>query len=174
MKDNLILLVIKTQLHDRNALNMLLSEIEIPLFSFINRIIKDSDSSKDILQDTLVIICKKIKWLNNPEAFKSWTYSIAYRESLKFLKRKKVHLDLDHYYDFLEINNDFETTCLPEINTEILPQIIEKLSPASKLVIELHYYEGLKLQQVAEILDISVGTVKSRLNYGLLKLRESI
>jgi RNA polymerase sigma-70 factor (ECF subfamily) len=171
MKDNLILLVIKTQLQDRDALDALLSEIESPLYSFINRIIKDPDSSKDVLQNTLVIICKKIKWLNNPAAFKSWTYSIAFRESLKFLKREKIHLDINQYYDFQEINNDLETNCLPNVNTEILPQIIDKLSPASKLVIEMHFYEGLKLQEVADILDISIGTVKSRLNYGLLKLR---
>lgn len=171
MKEDLILLVIKTQLYDRDALNMLLSEIEDPLYSFINRIIKDPDSSKDILQDTLLKIYNKIKWLNNPAAFKSWAYSIAYRESLRFLKQKKIHLDINQYYDLQEINNDLEVTCLPNDNIEILPQIIDKISPASKLVIEMHFYEGLKLQQVADILDISIGTVKSRLNYGLQKLR---
>jgi RNA polymerase sigma-70 factor (ECF subfamily) len=57
---------------------------------------------------------------------------------------------------------------------ESLPDAIAKLSPASQIVLRMHYLEGLTYVEIAEALEISVGTVKSRVAYGLSGLRKTV
>lgn len=61
----------------------------------------------------------------------------------------------------------------PEFSDELM-ELIETLSPASRAVLMLHYKQEVPLEEVAAILEISIGTVKSRLAYGLSCLRKSI
>ena len=53
-----------------------------------------------------------------------------------------------------------------------VPELLEKISPASRAVLLLHYVQELSIEEVAAILDIGVGTAKSRLGYGLASLRK--
>jgi len=53
-----------------------------------------------------------------------------------------------------------------------LGDFVSRLSPASQAVVVLHYYEELPLDEIADVLEIPLGTVKSRLSYGLKQLRE--
>jgi RNA polymerase sigma-70 factor (ECF subfamily) len=55
---------------------------------------------------------------------------------------------------------------------EFLPELVSNLSPACRAVLVLHYFEEMPLNEVADVLGIAVGTVKSRLAYGLARLRE--
>ena len=55
-----------------------------------------------------------------------------------------------------------------------LPELLEALSPASGVVVRLHYLQGLTYAEIAEVLDLSIGTVKSRLAYGLASLRRTL
>lgn len=171
MKEDLVLLVIKTQLGDKSALNSLLLKIEEPLYGFIRRLVKDEDNTKDILQEVLIIIASKIKWVNEPKAFKAWCYRIAFRETLKYFKHRRIAVSFDLYDDQIEIKEEPDIgEASEQLVTEMLKQV-NMLSASCKLIIEMHYFDGLKLQQIADILDISIGTVKSRLNYGLTQLR---
>lgn len=62
----------------------------------------------------------------------------------------------------------------PELPPDKLTRLLDKLSPASRLVIELHYNQDLPLPEVACVLQIPLGTVKSRLAYGLKQLRKHV
>jgi RNA polymerase sigma-70 factor (ECF subfamily) len=65
----------------------------------------------------------------------------------------------------------------PKYEAELIdkiPDLLSAVSPASRAVLILHYLEELTLSEIAEILDISVGTVKSRLAYGLSLLRRRV
>src|SRR5262249_19816618 len=66
------------------------------------------------------------------------------------------------------------TEAFPEEWIERLPALIASVSPASRAVLILHYREGLSLDEVAAVLDLSPGTVKSRLAYGLRSLRRAV
>ena len=65
---------------------------------------------------------------------------------------------------------EFEPRYEPEL-VAALPAMVDLLSPASRVVLRMHYLEGLTYVEIAEALEISVGTVKSRLAYGLTTLR---
>ena len=125
--------------------------------------------------EVFLIIYRKLRWLENPQLFRAWAYRIASREAFRRLKREKRWAEQIRDEEVLEKISARETAEIyePEL-IEKIPTLISNVSPASRAVLILHYLDEMPLSEVAEILDISLGTVKSRLAYGLTSLREKI
>lgn len=165
--------VLRAQAGDRDALEQLLQAIYPQLLRFVTRIVTDRPAAEDILQDTMLIIARKLRWLDRPEAFRPWAYRIASRTAMKALRRERRR--------FLLIERDADVEAvqappagLPVDLAERLPDLVASVSPSSRIVLSLHFLEGLPLQAVSDILEIPLGTVKSRLAYGLRVLRERV
>lgn len=167
--------VLLAQTGDLDALDEIFKLLQTPVYRYIYGLTNNQDLSEDILQEVFISIYRKIKFLRQPELFRAWAYRIATRETFKQLKREREWFEQIRDEEVLETipepekPEDFE----PELIKK-LPELLEKLSSASRIVISLHYLQELTLQETAEVLGISVGTVKSRLNYGLTSLRESV
>ena len=127
------------------------------------------------MQEVFIVIYRKIRWLENPKLFRAWAYRIASREAFKRIKKEKRWAEQVKDETFLETISDEPANEIyaPEL-IKAIPKLIEQLSPASRAVLILHYLDEMSLSGVAEILDISPGTAKSRLAYGLEKLRQEI
>jgi RNA polymerase sigma-70 factor (ECF subfamily) len=164
--------VLRAQSGDRDALDLLLKEIQEPLYRYIVNMVRESHSAEDILQEVLIRICRKLFWLRKPEIVRSWAYRIASRETFRYLGREQRWAEQERDDRVLQTipsplpGAEFE----PEL-VEQLPQLIAALSPASRAVIALYYLHDMTLGEVAEVLEIPLGTVKSRLAYGLGSLR---
>jgi len=170
-----IFLVLRVQAGDREAFNELLKSVQQRLFRYIYRLTGERALAEDILQEVFIIIYRKIKWLENPKLFSAWTYRIASRVSFQKLKTEKRWSEQIRDEEILKLAPAPATQEIyePELIARI-PDFLAELSPASRAVIVLHYLEEMSLSQVAEILDIAVGTAKSRLAYGLEGLRKII
>ena len=170
-----IFLVLRTQSGDKEAFNELLKSVQQPLFRYIYRLIGEHAAAEDVLQEVFLIIYRKIKWLENPNLFSAWAYRIASRSSFRRLKTDKGWTELIRDEEVLKLAPAAETDEIyePELIAKI-PTLLAEISPASRAVIVLHYLEEMPLSEVAQILDIAVGTAKSRLAYGLESLRKII
>ena len=167
--------VLRAQSGDKTAFDELLKAVQQPLFRYIYRLVGERALAEDILQDVFIIIYRKIRWLENAKLFRAWAYRIASRETFRRLKKEKRWSEQVVDENFLETISvkSAEETYSPELIREI-PKLIEQISPASRAVLILHYLDEMSLSQIAEILDISSGTVKSRLAYGLESLRRKL
>ncbi len=152
---------------DRDVLDGILAALERPLYRYISRLLT-REAAEDALQEVLFRICKKIVWLRDPELLRPWAFRIASRECFRQLRSEKRRgeeiLDLD----------TLETGASESIALEWEPRLldwVDDLPPASRAVIVLHYLEEMSLHEVAAVLEILPGTVKSRLAYGLARLR---
>jgi RNA polymerase sigma-70 factor (ECF subfamily) len=126
-----------------------------------------------VLQDVFVIVIQKIRWLREPNAFLAWVYRIASRQALRAL-RKRRHLADRHETDSLSKAVAAEASMdalAPEMIDQI-PALLEEVSPASRVVLSLHYLHEMTLQEVADVLEIPLGTTKARLAFGLKVLRK--
>jgi RNA polymerase sigma-70 factor (ECF subfamily) len=170
-----IFLILRAQTGDRAAFDELLKSIQAALFQYIFRLVGEHGAAEDIMQEVFLIIYRKLRWLENPQLFRAWAYRIASRETFKRLKRERRWAALVYDEEVLDKIPARETTEIyePEL-IEKLPTLVSNVSPASRAVLILHYLDEMPLSEVAEILDISLGTVKSRLAYGLARLREEI
>jgi RNA polymerase sigma-70 factor (ECF subfamily) len=159
-------LVLRAQSGDREAFDALLGEIGPALLRYATRVTGDVALAEDVVQDALVLIVRKIRWLTDPSLFRPWAYRIASREAFRALKKRR----------FVEPVGEvaFEEPPSDPWQRERLLASLDKLSPASRAVISLHYLEEMPLSEVAAVLDLSIGTVKSRLAYGLVQLRKEL
>ncbi len=131
-----------------------------------------TSSADDVLQEALILVSRQVKWLDAPEAFRPWAYRIASRAAFRQLRKEKRWSEQVRDEAVLEDVPAAEAAVPPEVLPELLKS--EALSPASRAVLALHFQEELSLPEVAAILEIPLGTVKSRLSYGLAALRKKL
>jgi len=164
--------ILRAQSGDCAAMDELLASIQEPIYRYVDVIVRDKHLADDVLQEVLLVVCKKLYWLKEPRAFGAWIYRIASREAFRTLKRHRRHEvsveDVSQY----SAESGHEEEPIEEGMLQRLPVVLARLSPGSRAVLTLHYQCNMTLRQAAEVLDIPVGTAKSRLAYGLAKLRE--
>jgi RNA polymerase sigma-70 factor (ECF subfamily) len=159
-------LVLRAQSGDRESFDELLRGIAPALQRYLVRVTNDSSLADDVLQDVLIAIVRKLTWLTDASLFRAWAYRIASREAFRALRKRNARI----HEPVGEIAID--DVPVDPWQRERLLASLERLSPASRAVITLHYLEEMPLAEVAAVLDLSVGTVKSRLAYGLTQLRK--
>jgi RNA polymerase sigma-70 factor (ECF subfamily) len=161
----------RAQSGDRAALEELLKSVEAPLGRYVSRLVGGGALAEDILQEVFFRIYRKLRWLRDPELFRPWAYRIATREAFRALKRERRWSEQVRDEALLEALPSPDEEPRPSALIERLPQLVARLSPASRAVLLLHYLHELPLEEVADVLGVSAGTVKSRLSYGLAGLR---
>ena len=167
-------LVLRAQAGELEALDALFRRIQDPLFRYVRGMVRDSDLARDILQETLLRIYRKLPWLREPAFFRAWSYRIATHEVFRHTRRKQA---FDTRVDHEVVLDELATAERLEPDAELiagLPALVEEVSPASRAVLVLFYLQELSLDEVAQILGIPIGTVKSRLAYGLAVLRRRV
>ena len=168
-------LVLRAQAGDHEALDALLKRVQMPLFRYIQSLVTETALAEDVLQEVFLRMYRKLHWLREPELFRPWAYRIATNEAFRQLKRQRLWSERMGEEELLA-----QLPALPNHTSFAaewaaqLPQLIAALSPSSRAVIGLYYLHELSLEEVATVLDIPVGTVKSRLAYGLSQLRKQM
>ena len=160
--------MLRAQCGDREALELLLASAQSPLRRYVLGITGHT-LADDVLQETLFVIARKVRWLDDPDVFRAWAFRIASRLAFRTLrKERRWHGD------------DSRLAELPAPETRPPEDLLRKLlatdviSPASRAVLVLHFAEEMSLPDVAAILEVPVGTVKSRLAYGLAAIRKHL
>jgi len=168
-------LVLKAQSGDHTALDQLLKGIQAQLFACIRGITTEDALAEDVLQDVFVTICTKLGHLRDPTAFGAWSLRIATREALRRVTRKRR-------WEGRMVGDEALSTVPADapvwepdpLLRQRLGDALASVSPASRAVLTLHYIAGLSVRGCADVLDIAVGTAKSRLAYGLETLRKEM
>ncbi len=165
-------MILLAQAGDRRALEELLGGIQEALYGYLKRLVGDEALAEDLLQEVFVLVWRKLRWLRDPELFRPWVYRIASREAFRRLKKERAWPR--------QAGEELPEVPAPEEPPEALrrewledlPDHLAAVSPASRAVLLLHYLQGLTLDEVAGVLALPLGTVKSRLAYGLATLRQ--
>lgn len=128
--------------------------------------VKNKEDALDIVQESIYKALTSIGILKNPEAVKSWLFRIVVNTSLDFLRKHKKVLLVDD--EALEYYSSGAEDVYPDMDLE---RTLDELPLKYRSVIVLRYFEDLKIEEVAEILNENVNTVKTRLYQALQILR---
>lgn len=150
---------------------MLLRRIYRPLRSYVGSLASAADVD-DLLQEIALGVVRHLQHLRHPAAFRAWTFRLATRHVFRHLKRTS-RWALRRADSSLALSVAAPEP-VPDTIEPALLSLIEQVSPASRAVLLLHYQQHLSLDETAAVLDIPVGTVKSRLAYGISVLRKRI
>lgn len=141
--------------------------------------INDEQEVQDLIQEVYVAAYRNIESLKNADSLYAWLNTITMRQGASMIRKKKrqVLLSEEKQGMFEEIPDEsveLENAVLTRENAGILKELLEKLSPEQKSAVVAFYYDGLKVEQIAELTGTSTGTVKSRLHLGRKRLQEYI
>ena len=147
--------VLLAQAGDREALDQLLRSIQSPLHAYLLRLCGRPADADEVMQETLLQVYRKLRWLREPRLLRPWVFRIASRLAFKHLRRRRRWPDqLENEEAIHAQTADPADIALDHEQRQLLPQILDGLSPASSAVIHLHHLEGHSLAEVAAILDI--------------------
>ena len=163
-------LILAFRAGDQEAMAVLVKRWHLAFCTKSFWIVKDASLSKDIAQDCWQIIMDKIHTLENPLSFKSWALRIVYTKSfdaLREISKKRLNENefiITQEYNEEGLNDDAKLK-------ETLLKAVKKLPEHQQMVIRLFYTEAYSLNEISKLLNISVGTTKSRLFHAREKLK---
>lgn len=180
-------LLLRSRKGDREAFAALVRRYEREMYGYLKRYLGDGSLAEDVFQNTFLQLYLKSNQYQPGNAVRPWLYTIATHQAIDAMRRNGRHraVSLDEYHEsngedesqrLLEMLVDRETGPLDQAHQqeqrEIVRAGVELLPDFLKQVLILAYYQGLKYKDIADILKIPVGTVKSRLHAALVRLHE--
>lgn len=180
-------LVMKAKSGDYRAFEDLVYAYDRRVFATIYRFTGDPDDAKDLYQDIFIRAFKGLKKFEQKSSFSTWLYRIAVNTCLTYKSNKSSNRygSINKYYEddgesapSEELkSNDASSPESVFMNSEIQGKVreaVEKLSPRLKMVFILKHYEGLKIREIAEMLETKEGTVKKYLFEAVHSLRNEL
>lgn len=167
------LLIVKCKLGDSAAFNELVGRWQGRLWHYAYCVTGSESAAWDIVQETWYGVIKGIRRLDDVSVFPRWIFRIANNKCVDRLRKQRrqeqlnKELSSQNQDEAVERQNDDE-------RSESLLYAIDKLSAESRALLELRYHEGFEISQMAEILSVPEGTVKSRLHRTMEKLKQIV
>ena len=187
-------LVLLARQDDQNAINELYNQTFKKAYFIARTAIKSSDGDyssqiEDILQDAYVKAFSSLDKLEDPEKFQGWLDTIVINRCKDFLKKKKPTLFSDMASEnsddgsILEFEDSRENDRMefkPEETVDygetkrLIAEMLDRMPEDQKMCLLMYYYEEMSVRQIAEAMDCSEGTIKSRLNYARKNLKGQV
>jgi RNA polymerase sigma-70 factor (ECF subfamily) len=176
------LLVQRAQRGENTAFEELVRRYQERIYMVIYNMTSNHEDAADLAQETFIKAYQALKNFKGDSSFYTWIYRIATNKAINFLKQRKnrhlmslndLDLNAEHDPDLMALIS--EKTPRRDINlAELQKKLNEamlKLSDTHRLVVTLHDVQGMPHEEIAQILDCNVGTVRSRLFYARQQLQ---
>lgn len=167
---------------DQAAWDEMYTRTRVEAYFVALKVCGNPQDAEDLVQEAYLTALEKLPQLQEPERFPSWLNMIVANKCRDYLKRKKPALFSDLQREdapALDWADDREES-LPDVRLDhqetiqLVAEMIDNLPEDQKLCLLLYYRDELSVAQIAEALQVSEGTVKSRLNYGRQKVKAKV
>ena len=173
------------QSKDRSLFETLMLRYEREIYSYLRRYVGQAELAEDAFQGTFLQVHLKCYQFDSGRRFRPWLYAIATNQAIDVQRRNKRHrmvsLDQSNGSDREDGIGSWSEKLVGDVadpsaaaafqeNRDWINSAVNALGDPMRQVIHLVYYQGLKYREAAEILEIPVGTVKSRLHAAVQRL----
>jgi RNA polymerase sigma-70 factor (ECF subfamily) len=165
------ILLLRCQIGDRDALAELIDRYSRPLRYFINRLLGSNEMAEDVFQDTWLTVIRRIQSLKEVDAFPTWLYRIARNKVYQRLRKRK---NLSELNENITVPNDDDSDVFSLEDAAELHKCLEKLRPEHKEVLMLRFLGQMSYEGISQVINRSVGTVRSRIHYAKCALRKEM
>jgi len=165
------LLILRCCRGQKEALEELVTSWERRLFYYIHRLVDDEQDAWVILQETWVKVLQNIKKVREPRKLPVWLYSIARNTAISHLRKSYSEKAIFKYDENISNMGDCDSN-LSFDNAEQIHYGLGLISLQHRDVLTLFFLRDLSLEEIAQILHVPVGTVKSRLYYAKQALKD--
>jgi RNA polymerase sigma-70 factor (ECF subfamily) len=156
---------------DRDAYDVLITELVDRLYRIARLILRDYDSAEDAVQEALVRCWRDLPRLRDPDRFDAWLNRILLHAITDEARRRRR---LGASLTVLRIEPAMADSISAIADRDELERVFGRLSVEHRTIVVLHYYLGLSADEAATTIGIPVGTAKSRLHYATEALRAAL
>lgn len=180
--DQEVILLERVREGDTDAFGQLVQKYERAIYSLVSRMVRSKDEVDDLVQEIFLLAWRGIKNFRGEAQFGTWLHTIAVNATLKRLKAlKKVELvsfddpetGVANTLVQTEAPGPYQALCGKEAHAKVR-QALNGLSEKHRMAVILYYFEDMPCEQIAQIMQCSVGTVWSRLHYACKKLKPQL
>jgi RNA polymerase sigma factor (sigma-70 family) len=166
------LLAVRCQLGERVAFDELISRWHEPLWRYLRHLSSSDDVARDLAQDVWIRVFRGIARLRDPAKLRSWLFGVARNVAMDQLRSQYSQMPR------AEVDLDSIAADVPDVNLEeeftTLEQGLESLPIVEREALTLFYLRELSLEEIANLIELPVGTVKSRLFRARQMLRRAL
>ena len=173
-------LILRFQEGDINAYNELVKRYKDRLLNFVLRYFNNVEQAEDVVQDTLIKLYTHASYYKNVAKFSTWIFTIAKNNALTELrknKRKKTNSLWTDDGQVIDINSkeeSLDTKVQNEIAIDQLNKFLDEIPENFRMAVVLRDFQELSYEEISKILEIPIGTIKSRINRGRIQLAEKM
>jgi RNA polymerase sigma-70 factor, ECF subfamily len=179
--------IVSAYLESRNARDFerLVQRYERELYTFLRRFLSDVQQAEDVFQATFLSVHLRVDQFEPGRRFRPWLYAIASNKAIDYMRRNRRHqvasLDAKMSYGDSEdsmVNLLSGSVATPDENAIVnetsarVRAAVQELNAPTQQLIQLAFYQGMKYSDIAEVLQIPLGTVKSRVFTAIRKLNQ--
>lgn len=170
----------KAKQGDQQAKEVLYIETCQHMFFLAKSIVKSDEEAMDIIHDSYICVFQKLDNIKNATGFKSYLRTTVANRCKNYLRKKKPLYLSDMTEDGTELELEDTDGVIPgelvgnEDVIECVRRVVESLPEEQRMCVILRYYDEMSLQEIADTLEVSLGTVKSRLSRASKKMRDEI
>lgn len=171
---------------DRETFAQLVYRYERELFNYLRRYLGNAEMAEDVFQSTFALVHLKCEQFESGRRFRPWLYTIATNQAIDARRRNKRHrtvsLDSPREVEHDEVGQMMnllesgeqspDQNCMDEERKQMVRQTLEQLPDSMYSILQMVYFQGMKYREAAEVLNVPVGTVKSRVHSAISKLSE--
>lgn len=162
---------------NKNALSMLLSQNYEFVYSYMIKLTLNKETAKDLTQETMVKAIVHLKGFKGNGKFSTWLISIGtnvYKNQVKKSKRMILTDDMSFMDELLPHVNSTETIVEQKERLTLILNCLSKMKDQQRLPFLLKHYYGYSYEEIAQILDVPIGTVRSRIHNTIKKLQKEL
>jgi RNA polymerase sigma-70 factor (ECF subfamily) len=157
------------------AFGVLVRRYQDRLFSAVCRFLDNAEDAQDVVQETFLSAYQALEGFKGGSRFFTWLYRIAMNHAIDLKRKRKSIVSMEVYRN--EEVHPVEASQPGEVvergeTVRLLRQALKRLSPEHRMVLILKDLDGMKYEEIAEVMDVPIGTVRSRLHRARLELRE--
>lgn len=180
MEAGLITAVQQMKNSEEKGFNEVYSKTYNRVYFRARQIMQKEEDAQDLTQIVFVEAFKNIHTLQATEALYSWLDGITYNQGMKIYRKQREVLlteDAEGMFDTIESN---DISSMPELTADqkatadIIKGIIEELPELQRAAVVAYYFDGMKVEQIANMMECSVNTIKSRLNYARKYIKDRV
>lgn len=157
-----------------DVFNIILEQYKQRLYWHIRKIVISHEDTDDVLQNTFIKIWKNIEGFRADSKIYTWLYKIATNESISFLKKKKLRTFIPLAQNEYDLSETLESD--PYFNGNETQKKLQKallmLPEKQRIVFNMKYFEDMKYEEIAEILDTSIGALKASYHHAVKKIEK--
>ena len=156
------------------AFNQLVRKYQERIYWHVRKMVFDHDDTDDVVQEVFIKVWKNLHKFRKDSQLYTWIYRIATNECLNFLKKKKRAslLSLTDYQEVLVSKLDMSVQMDGDYIEMKLQKALLTLPDKQRLVFNMKYFDDLKYEEIAEITDTSVGSLKASYHHAVKKIEE--